>query len=370
MNKKNVMLVISTLGGAGAELVVANLCKTLDRERFNVSVCHLKERGEKGEVLLAEGYDIIGIPRADEKKTDYWSAFKLRKLVRAKNIDLLHSHNIEPLFECALCKLFTPAVKLIHTYHFGNYPHLPFRYLLLEFFFSRVANRLIAVGDRQREQIRATYRLRPRSITTVYNGIDKKQLLPEGAAGGQPPPDTVVIGSICTLIEQKGLDYLIEIALILKNSRQKAVFWIVGEGPLRQQLQEHARRLDLLDMVRFFGWVPNAAQTILPTIDIFLQTSRWEAMSMVILEAMAAGKPIVATDVGENKRILTEADAGFIVEAGDVEATAKHLLSLIAQPELRRRLGRNGEQAIDRGYSVEAMTRTYEKLYEGLLHET
>ncbi|MCB2173666.1 glycosyltransferase [bacterium] len=366
MNKKNIMLVISDIGGAGAELVVYNLCRTLDKDRFNVSVCHLKERGEKGEILVAEGYDVVGIPKDSAGKTDYLSALKLKKLVKERNIDLLHSHNIEPLFEAAVCKLLTPGIKLIHTYHYGNYPHLPFRYLLLEFFFSRVANRLVAVGNRQREQIRSTYRLGSGSLTTVYNGIEKKPPLPSDKLPDRPR-DTVVIGSMCTLIYQKGVDYLLEIARRMKDSKCKVVFWIVGEGPLRHQLEEQARRLELSDTVRFVGWVPNAAQTVMPEIDIFLQTSRWEAMSMVVLEAMAAGKPIVATNVGENERILTDADAGFIVEPGNIEETAARLTALAEDPELRRRLGENGEGVVDRKYSLAAMTRAYEALYDELL---
>lgn len=369
MNKKpNIMLVISTIGGAGAELVVANLCKNIDRNKFNVCVCHLKERGEKGDELIQKGYEVIGLSNNRNTLSKYTLAFQLHKLVKTKKIDILHSHNVEPLFECALCKLITPGVKLVHTYHYGNYPHLQTRYLIMEGIYSRVADVLVAVGFNQKKQIARTYRISPSKIHTIYNGISivnihkfsiKKELL-----GNR---DQVIIGSISTFIYQKGIDILLEIAEEIRVRKHNVIFWVVGDGPLRSELDQKRKRMGLEDTVKFMGWIPNAAEIVLPEIDIFLQTSRWEAMSMVILEAMAAGKAIIATDVGENRRIIEGAQAGYIVSQNDINSAAMYLEKLVNNPMLRYQTGMNGKESASKYFSVDRMTKKYENLYASIV---
>lgn len=366
-NKKaNVMLVINSVGGAGAELVVSNLCRHINTNRFNISVCHLKDRGEKGEELLRQGYDIVGLPGKD--RTNYLDAFKLRQLVLQREIDLFHSHDMGGLFNCASCKLITPRIKVIHTYHFGNYPHLPIRYLLLEGFFSRVADKLVAVGYNQKRRIEKTYRMKPERIQTIYNGIVPLSMAKtDYQKKPSLPSDPTVIGSLCTFLHQKGVDYLLQVAQVMKNRKQNVVFWVVGDGPLRPQLENQKHEMGLDEIVKFLGWIPNAAEILLPNMDIFLQTSRWEAMSMVILEAMAASKPIVATDVGENRNVIESAGAGFIVSPGDVSSTVCYLEELTSKTELRLKMGELGEKAVLNQYTAARMTRQYEALYAQIL---
>ena len=364
----NIMLVITEIAGAGAELVVANLCKHLDRDKFNVTVCHLKSRGERGDELNQLGYDIVGLPGTDPNKPNYGSALKLRRLVLSKRVDLLHSHNLQPLFDCGLCKLILPRVKLVHTFHYGNYPHLPLRYLVFEAFCARVANRLVAVGYKQRMRICETYKFKPERIQTIYNGVEPIGALRTREPGWRREPNRpLVVGSMCTFIEQKGLGYLLQVAAEMKRRGHDIQFVVAGEGPLRPQLEEQKRDMGLDDTVEFLGWVPMAASSILPQIDIFLQTSLWEAMSMVILEAMSAAKPIVATDVGENRRIVVPAKAGFIVPPKDVSAIVDGLETLIADRSLRLEIGQNARLSFLNKYTVELMARRHEKMYLDVL---
>ena len=364
--EKNILLVISSISGAGAELVVANLCRTINRDLFNVSVCHLKERGEKGEQLCREGYDIVALPGKKSAKTNYLSFLTLKKLLLEKDIDLLHSHDRASLFDCAQAKIITPRVKLLHTFHFGNYPHIPKRHLLLEGFFSRFVDQLVAVGHGQKKQISTTFKIPENRIKTIYNGIQPLPYTPpEKATDGIDTP--LIIGAMSTFTQQKGIIYLLEIALKVKNAGGRAVFWVAGDGPLRPQLEKDKKAVGLDENVLFLGWIPDAAQKVLPQIDIFLQTSLWEAMSVAILEAMSAGKPVVATDVGENRIITEKASSGFIVKPRDTEETVRHLLQLIDNRELRLELGKNGRTAVNSLYNVDTMTKNYEETYSALV---
>src|SRR5688500_3461501 len=172
---------------------------------------------------------------------------------------------------------------------------------------SRIVDRLLAVGEVQRSQVRSAYKLAERRISTVWNGVR----LSDGASdrsfrAGLNAGNRTVIGTIATLIEQKGLDDLLLVARRMVDAGHNVFFVVAGEGHRRGPLEARRRELGLEDTVLFPGWVANAAEVVLPSVDIFFQPSLWEAMSVVILEAMAARRPVVATRVGENTRIIED----------------------------------------------------------------
>ncbi len=175
----------------------------------------------------------------------------------------------------------------------------------------------------------------------------------------------ILVGTIATLIEQKGLRDLLAVARRFRDAGDHVRFVVVGEGYLRPELEATRRELGLDDTVVFTGWVPNAAESTLPDLDVFFQPSLWEAMSVVVLEAMAAGKPIVATRVGETPEILEDGVDALLVERGDIGGMAAALGRLIDDPCLRSRLGRAARQKAER-FTVANMTRAYERVYLGL----
>ena len=129
-------------------------------------------------------------------------------------------------------------------------------------------------------------------------------------------------------------------------------------------LTEQAIALGLDDQhIRFLGWVPEASDCALPVCDIFVQSSLWEAMSVVVLEAMASGKPMVITSVGENPYVIEHGKTGMLVPPGDPEALADALQKLLTDPSLRERLGQNARQRHAERFRVTDMTQAYESLY-------
>lgn len=149
--------------------------------------------------------------------------------------------------------------------------------------------------------------------------------------------------------------------------RQPSVrFVVVGDGPLRRPLEEKARALRLNGAVRFLGAVPNAS-SLLPGFDIFVLSSLWEGMSNSLLEAMAAGKPVVATDVGGGSEVVLEGKTGFLVPPKDPEALADAVLRLLAAPDLARNLGVAGRVRVESKFTLEIMVARLEELYDSLL---
>ena len=371
--KTNVLILASSLWIGGAESVIQHLSMTLDRRRFNVSVCCLKQRGHIGDEIAKTGIDIVAIgdlaggQGATTGKVDYFTFRKLANVIRARQIDVVHTHTTHGLVDACLCKLLLmPRLKVVHTFHFGNYPHTRPRIMWMERVFSRFADRLFAVGDVQRRQLQRVYGFGDRAIGTVWNGVATDLHTGDPAFRDRVGArDRVLIGTIATYIEQKGLRDLMHVARRVLDAGHKVRFVVVGEGQLRPELEALARSLGVQDDVILTGWVTHAAQTALPQFDIFFQPSLWEAMSMVVLEAMSAGKPIVATRVGENPHIIEHGADGLLVDPKDVDGQAAALVRLIEDETLRRRLGMEARRKVAQRFSVAHMTQAYEEIYLG-----
>jgi glycosyltransferase involved in cell wall biosynthesis len=363
------MISINGLHHGGAERVVATLCKNLDEDRFSVIVCWRTGLGAIGKELLAQGYELIGLPELDPTVTPYRRFLVLKKLLRDRHIDVIHTHDPGALADAAQCRLLGSKTRLVHTFHYGNYPNRNKSHLIVEMVFSRMANHLVAVGFEQAKLIRKSLHLSASRLDTIYNGVETPIIDSQVhlvAPYRNQPGNPVIIGSVSTLTEQKGITYLLDTADILRRKGVNCVFLIAGDGPLRRELENKCRRLNLNGMVHFLGWVPNAVNSLLPSLDIFCQPSLWEANSIVLLEAMATGLPIVTTEVGESRHVIDEGQNGRIVMPRDPSAMACALAELVAQPTLRQQMGQNAKVKFSNNFTIDKMIKRYEQVYESL----
>jgi glycosyltransferase involved in cell wall biosynthesis len=363
--KINVLILASGLGIGGAEVVIAHLARNVDRKRFNVTIGHLKVQGQIGNELARDGFDVVGVAPVREGTTNYLTHRHLLKLVRERDIDVIHTHTTHGLVDATICKLFKRNLKVVHTFHFGNYPHVKPRVKWMERIFARGADRLYAVGRTQRDQLQAIYRFRESALEVLWNGVNAPRFgdPAEFRARHGIPADTVLIGTIATLINQKGLPDLIRVARRVRDLGHKARFIICGEGVMRPELEALRRELGVEEEVMIPGWIENAGQVALPAFDVLYQPSLWEAMSVVLLEAMAAGKPLVATRVGEAPHFVEDGVDCLLVNPRDVDGMAAALIKVIENPALRASMGEAARRKWQQHFTVEHMTHAYEKVY-------
>ncbi len=358
-----VLLAIDGLGIGGAEMVVRDLARRLDSQRFDVAVCCTKSLGTTADALLRDGIDVFVLPRRADRRVDYLTPLKLRRAVIERRVDIVHAHAPAAFWDAAICKLLLPRVKVVNTFHFGNYPHVSRSLKWMERTASRVADRLVAVGRQQRDEILATYALSPKRMDMIWNGApdlhadDTGPFLERVSAG-----DRLIVGTIAKLIPQKGLDDLLLVARRCRDSGAPMRFVVLGEGPLRESLERRCRELGVEDTVMFMGWFENAAGRALPAVDVFFQPSHWEAMSIAVLEAMAAGRAILATRVGDNPHVIEAGVSGMLANVGDVDGMALALQQLSDQG-LRQRLGRAARADYQKRFTLDHMIRAYETLY-------
>lgn len=363
------LLTAAGLGIGGAEVVIQRLAQSLDRERFEVAVCCLKSRGTIGDALVAEGVEVVVLSEGHLGFDRYLTFHKLLKLIRARRIDVVHTHTADALRDAAICRLLRRSVRLVHTFHFGNYPNRDASRKRFERFGSRIADRLVAVGENQRRQLMATYGFGEEEIVRIRNGVT---LGPAGdtAAFRQSigVTDQLLVGVTATLIEQKGLYDFLEVASRFRDEADRIRFVIIGEGALRGALEQKCRDLRLGGSVVLAGWVPDAAVCAVPAFDIFFQPSLWEAMSIALLEAMGQGKPIVATRVGEAPHIVDDGVDGLLVAPRDVDAMTAAIRRLCDNPDERGGLGRAAASKVARRFMIGNMIAEYEQLYLEIAH--
>ncbi|MES9939303.1 MAG: glycosyltransferase family 4 protein [Candidatus Thiodiazotropha sp. 6PLUC2] len=365
--KKSILITISAITGGGAEHVVEHLCNTLDSSKFDIHCGYFKERGERGDALAANGVNVVRLTDSDESKTDYFSFLKMRKYCKEHNIELVHAHDIHAMVNGALMKLTMPSIKLLYTFHFGNYPNIDKNKYYFEKVFTKIPDQLIAVGTRQASQISRTYNIPEKRIKTIYNGVhdysETKQPT-EGVESG----DKITFGSLSTLTTQKGIEILIDAVEMLNEKHpEKFSMVIVGDGELKDKLKALSKEKNLDNVITFAGWVRDANINMLPDFDVFVQSSKWEAMSVVILEAMSASKPIVATNVGENHVVLENEKSALIVPPNDPRQLADAMERVLEDKALRDRLGANARQRFGDNYTVEKMAENYDRLFSDML---
>lgn len=367
--RPKILIVHSTLHIGGAEEVTANLCRHLDAARFDVTVCYLKEKGIVGSKIEAEGTEVFGIPRSRRFKADYFTSIALRDAVLKRRINLLHSHDVHALSDSTICRLTTSGIRTVHTFHYGGYPNREKTARMIESMLWRFVDQPVAVSTIQKEKIREFYRIPEQRLAVVRNGVDRQ---PSGTEPGfirqYREQGKTIIGCINTLIEQKGMFHLLETAALLKRQGSKDhVFLVAGEGHLRSALEERRHALGIDDDVIFLGWIQDAPRVMMDHVDVFFQPSLWEAMSMVLLEAMAAGRAIVATRVGETPLVIQDEVSGLLVSPGDVQAMTAALTTLLTDPGLRRSLGTAACKRYQAEFTAQVMANNYMTLYEELL---
>jgi glycosyltransferase involved in cell wall biosynthesis len=214
----------------------------------------------------------------------------------------------------------------------------------------------VAVGDQVAREVEGYAHLAPGSVRAIHNGVADRDLVQ------LPRPFTgPTVGTIGRLDRQKGMDVLLRSLAEIPG----AGLVVVGDGPERESLERWAQALGLSDRVCFQGWQKDARRH-LTTFDVFALASRFEGFPLVIVEAMLAGLPVVATNVGSVSEAVLDQRTGVLVDSENAAALTAALGSLLADPELRRRMGAEGRERAQ-VFTPVAMARAFEDLYQELL---
>ena len=380
-----VMIVVPCFGYGGLEQVVLHLARGLDRGRFTPSVCSLLPP----EPPLLEELLSTGVPcHVLDKGAGVNPVLPLRlaRLMRREGIRLVNSHDVGATIYAAPAARLAGVRHVVHTDH-SQILALKKRLWLFRGLLRGWTSFSVTVSHELERHLVERLGVAPRAVATVPNAVDTERFAAGGDAAGLRrelglPPDAVVVGSIGRLTEQKGYAHLLRAFASLAASRPLLRLVITGTGELRGDLEREARAAGIAGRVIFTG-VRRDVPTLLALFDVFVLPSLWEGQPITLMEAMAAGRPIVATDVGDNARILGAAgtrdgvapppggylagERGLLVPSGDAAALAAAVGRLADDRGLASSLGARAAAHARGEFDVAAMVRRYEAVYESVL---
>ena len=352
----------------GVKRLFAWMIPRFDKSRYDVSLVSLRKKDLSEETLDALGVDITYLHRG---KFDPATYFDLLKVVDRKKIDVLHLHGYGATTFGRLVAASRKLPVVLHEH--ANLTDTPW--------FQKIADRMLApftdiaigvsestvefvVGPRQmpRDRTRVVYLGAPLDeFARVRTPEERAEIRAELGIR----PEEIVMGTVTRLHDSKGNEYLVDAARLVVAERPQAKFFLFGEGPLREPLEQQATRLGLGDRFVFGGFVKDVAR-VLGAFDVSVFPSLWEGTPLTVFETMAAGKPIVATDADGLLDVLTHERDALIVPKRDASALAKQIVRLIDSPADRERLAA-GARATSAEYDIAAFVRKMERLYD-ILH--
>ena len=323
--------------------------------RPNVEIAHLLRRA---------GIEVGIIPCRG--RLDWHAIRAIRRLAAGHKIDIVHTHGYKADIYGFLATRFrgTPIVATCHNWTRAD-ASLKF-YAKVDRYLLRYFQKLVSVSEELTLSL-AKARIRRGNIVTIANGVSVSefdQAVPVLRAELGNPAS--IVGTVARMVPEKGIPEILDAARAVLQAFPSTIFVFAGDGPQRMEFEARARELGIAASVRFLGHREDM-RDVYQSFDIFLLPSHFEGMPMSVLEAMAAGVPVVTTPVGGLKDLVRDGRTGLSVPIGDAASLSRAIQRLLADVDFRRRLGRAGKKEIEASYSVEHMAHQYLNVYKEAL---
>ncbi len=370
----NIMQMTDVTGRGGAEKALADIALNLDRERYNVTVCATRSAGNYQSLLDEAGIKTFVQGRKSRWEIGQW--WKLVRLLRSERVDILHTHLFgSNTLGRLLGRLGGVPVVIAHEHWSTISP----RQAQIDRLLYRLSSRVIVPSEASKQLVMQTEKIPAGAIRVLYNGVDTSRYMPPGTEARAEArlefgvkDYELLIGVVGRLSPEKGgMDNLIRAAYRLGEQRSNVRLLIVGDGPVRAELEKLDAELHDGDGGRestvIFAGARQDIARLLGAMDMFVLPSLNEALPIVILEAMAVGLPVVATRVGGVPEIVQDGATGLLVAPGDEAALLTALNRLADDNALRAKMADAGREQVRGKFTIEQMVRNLEIIYEELL---
>jgi L-malate glycosyltransferase len=379
-DKTRVLFVIGTLSIGGSERQLVELATHL-APRFAPTVCCLSAMGPLGTDLTRAGVPVIdlgfgevssrlGVARVRAVIRWMFGVVRFTRLLGRLRPDVVHG--VLPhayVVGAVAARLAGVPVVVAGRRSLANFKRGRPLYRLAERVVNRWTDLVIANCHAVRNDTLASERLDPGKVVVVHNGLEVTRydapVDPELRAALQVGPGPVVI-VVANLIAYKGHTFFLKAWAEVCRAWPDAVALLVGDGPERAALEALARDLGVAERVRFLG-TRTDVPALLAISDLLVHPSTEEGFCNAILEAMAAGRPVVATDVGGNREAVVDGETGLLVPSRDARPLAGAIASMLERPDLAKRMGIAARQRVAATFDRSMMVRRYEDVYDGLL---
>lgn len=371
MSEINLLYIVEGGHVGGAEQILLTIIKAIDKAQYKVTVCLLRSSDVLEDELKGLGIPVFVLNFAG--KWDIVSIFRLAGFMRQEKIDIVHSSlyisNTYGRIAAILAR-----VPIIITWMHGlvSSIRVPNRQHKIDKILARFTDCIVACSEIVKESIIDKESIPAYKIRVVHNCVDLAQfdasfdasMIRRQLGIGM---DEILIGNVAALDnEQKGQEYLIKAMPEIIKIYPKAKLLLVGEGPSKTFIVQLADSLNITDKVILTGFRRDIPE-IMNALDIYVSPSSCEALSISILEAMASKKPVVATHVGDTPALVIENETGYMVPPKDANSIASVVISMLANREKMRQMGKAGFKRVKARFTSELIIKEIEALYKEFL---
>jgi len=361
-----VMFVITSMPVGGAETLLVNLVRRMDRSRFEPELCCLKELGPLGEVLARE---VPVCEKLIRYKTDWRVIGRLAERMRERKIDAVVTVGTggDKMFwgRLAAWRAGVPVIlSALHSTGLPDHVELPNRLL------APITDGFIGCAKPHGEYLVRAEGCPRHKVFVVPNGVDTERFRPLAPPPGLReqiglPADAPTAAIVAALRPEKNHELFFDAAALVLRRLPQARFLVIGDGARRAMLQERVDQLGLSDAVHFLGTRSDVPE-LLSLVNVLVLSSHMEANPVSILEGLACGKPVVATRVGSVPETVQHGTTGSLVEPGNVDQLASALGDLLESPETAAALGRAGRELVVSSWSLDGMVAGYQNLIQDI----
>lgn len=363
--KINLMVLIVSMPVGGVENLILSIVRKLDKDKFNITICCIRELGSLGKRAGELGIDTLCLDLMKSSRFDPGISFKISKVLKDLNIHILWTHQYVANLYGRMASFIARTPVVIPAFHvLYDRPKLHRR--MFNHLLAYRTDMMVAVSNAVAADMIRYDMLNSRKIKVIYNGVDlnkfqKKLSQQEARKIFDLPPEGMIIGSVGRLTEQKGHRYLIEAASKLEN----VCVAIAGDGPLTGDLKQLAGQLNI-NCVFSGEMAYEQVPDFLRTLDIFCFPSLWEGFGISLVEAMAAGIPVVASDIPPHREVVDE--AGIFFPPADSTALLHSLKMLIDGTSLMSTYSIEAKKRAEI-FSIEKTVKAYEDLFNDALRK-
>jgi glycosyltransferase involved in cell wall biosynthesis len=385
MRRVKVLRIIARLNIGGPAIHTILLTAGLDSEKFESTLVTGVEGEYEGNMLdlaAAKGVKPVIIPqlrRNIDPVGGFIALFKLYRLMRREKPHIVHTHTATAGLLGRLAARLAGAPVVLHTFHghvlHGYFGPLRSKALVwMERTLARLSDRIVTVSEGQRRELAGYGIATLEKITVIPLGFELEDLLACESHRGELRRElglaegNKLIGIVARLVPIKNHRLFLQSAKAVAEAVPQARFLVVGDGELREDLEAYACDLGLDGQVLFTGWRRDLAR-LYADLDVVVLTSINEGTPVSLIEAMAAGVPVVATAVGGVPDVVVEGETGHLVEAGDVKGTAEAIIELLRNPEKAKEMGSAGRKAVYPRFAARTLLANVEGLYAELLRQ-
>jgi len=355
--------VIGQLSRGGAQRQLYELVQGINRKRFEPVIVNLSEGGFWSSELRKLNVKVIEFPKKCHKMAKLVNLFRLLNKFKPH---IVHTYLFPANFYGRLAAAFAMVPVVIaserNLTEIGR-DKTNFQ-MAIDKFLCAFSDAIVCNSHKAADVLINRYYFNPKKVLVIYNGIDISQYSEKKSTSKVAP---IVIGTVGRLSHQKNQRLFLEVAKIISESFDKLVtrFILVGEGPLRKELEQYAKDLGIEKHVEFAGEKSNVME-ILQDMDVFVLTSFYEGMCNALMEAMLAGIPVVATNVGGNGELIQDGISGFLCPSNDALSIAEKVIVLLRDKDTAKQMGACGRALILNSFTADKMIKETEGIYNRL----